>query len=107
MPVKVEFTIGGDAKGGFIFKPLAGRATNDPDVSRRRRIKDEIAKAVANHYDEHGEALSLTAITKVVSGKATDVREIAKDLGHTPNSGFEIVTGQRNAVLLQPRKRPK
>ncbi|MEJ7749965.1 MAG: AAA family ATPase [Thermoleophilaceae bacterium] len=103
LPPQVTLTMGGDGKGGFIFdRARSDAAVDDVQASRQRWQRAEIAARVEAHYEVHGEGLSLTAIDKTVTGTRSEVREVAKDLGNTPNSGFEIVTGPRSAVLLRP-----
>lgn len=103
LPQEARYKIGGDGHGGFAFDLLTEPdAVDDGRVARRRRIKEDIAKRVCEHWDAHGEALSMSAIGKSVTGQRTEVSELAKDLGNTPGSGFWLITGPRGAVLLRP-----
>lgn len=105
LPQELQYVIGGDGKGGFIFDPVKKTKPDDSErVARRRRMKEDIAKLVSKHWEEHGEALSMSAITKAVTGQRVEVSDAAQELGATPKSGFEIATGPRNAVLLRPSK---
>lgn len=101
LPPELQFTIGGDGNGGFIFAPQAEVQTGERSV-RRRRMKEDIGKVVQAHWEAIGEPLSITAICKAVTGQRTEVSDAAQELGATPKSGFEITTGPRSAVLLRP-----
>ncbi len=102
LPRELCFKVGGDGQGGFIFEPLAGAVSSrdERQASKERAIKAAIAALVRRHHEKHGEPLSLSAITKAVTGPRAQVSELAKELGTTPMSGFKITTGPRNAVLL-------
>lgn len=102
LPPGVHYSMGGDGNGGFVFKETEAAAPDDKRAARMTWQRQEIRRAVISHWKEHNEALSLTALTKIVTGAASEVRESAKDLGNTPGSGIEILAGPRGAVLLKP-----
>lgn len=97
LPERVLFQIGGDGKGGFIFRLLEGESDrHEEDLKKKHAfIRDKVISALR----EHG-PLSGNQIEQIVRGADRRlIREVYKDLPVTPGSGVVVTKGQRGALV--------
>lgn len=107
LPQEVAVTMGGNGNGGFLFDVAIedGRSTRDEaQIARRRRMQEDILRRVTAHWEIHNVGLSMNQLTKLVSGTAAEITQVAKDMGNSLQFAVELVSGPRNAVILQPKK---
>lgn len=102
LPPEVKFKVGGDGAGGFVFKRV-GNPIERKKQAREERLRSDIVKVVADHFDATGEPISQSEIEQLVQGTADKIRKAARSLSDGDDAQLTVTEGERNALLYAPK----
>ena len=102
LPPEVKFKVGGDGAGGFIFQRV-GNPIELKKQAREERLRSDIVKVVADHFDATGEPISQSEIEQLVGGTAARIRKAARSLAEGDDAQLTVTEGERNARLYAPK----